>query len=163
QKSRSMVASFHFPVGVVPISVGISNFLNGLVPVLVGVVVALLTQPKIAVPLSLVGIIPLYIMVNLFGLGCIFLGARFTSVIPDFKSVISLGTRALFFISGVFFTISRFDGHDSIQLLVTLNPVYQFLNAARICVLEGKFPTWEIWGYLGLWAIMLSLIGFVVF
>ncbi|MGP5573737.1 ABC transporter permease [Corynebacterium casei] len=163
QKSQGMIASFHFPIAVIPFASAVGNFVNGLVPVIVALIVALLTQPELSLPLSIIGIFPLYVFVHLFGLGCILWSARVTAMVPDFKSFVSVATRALFFLSGVFFTIDRFDGHDSIQTIVKINPIYQFLASARTLVLDGSWPSFAVWGYMLLWAIAFPLTGLIYF
>lgn len=163
QKSQGMIASFQFPIAVIPFAAIIGNFLNGLIPVFVALTVALLTQPELSLPLSVVGIVPLYVCVHLFGLGCMLWAARITAMVPDFKSIISIATRALFFLSGVFFTIERFDGHELVQTIVKINPIYQFLASARTLVLEGVWPPLTTWGYMLLWAIALPLTGLLFF
>lgn len=159
QKSQGMISSFQFPIAVIPWASAVSNFFNGLAPVSVGVVVALLTQPEFSFPASILGVVPLYICVHLFGLGCILWSARITAMVPDFKSMISIATRALFFLSGVFFTIERFDGHEMLQLIVQLNPIYQFLASARLLVLDGSWPSLAVWGYITLWSFVLPITG----
>lgn len=159
QKSKGMISSFQFPIAVIPCATAVSNFFNGLVPVVVGVIIALLTQPELSVPVSILGIVPLYFCVHLFGLGCIFWSARITAMVPDFKSVISISSRALFFLSGVFFTIDRYDGHELLQLVVQLNPIYQFLALARSLVLDGIWPSLDVWAYICLWSFVLPLTG----
>lgn len=163
QSSRGMISSFQFPIAVIPCASAVSNFFNGLVPVLVGVVIALLTQTDFSVPVSVLGIIPLYACVHLFGLGCIFWSARLTAMVPDLKSIIALLSRALFFLSGVFFTIDRFDGHELLQLVVQLNPIYQFLSTARSLVLEGTWPSLAVCGYIFLWSVVLPITGLIYF
>lgn len=163
QTSQGMIASFQFPIAVIPSASVMSSFFNGLAPVGVGLIVALLTQPQISLPLSVIGIIPLYIFVHLFGFGCTLWVARFTAMVPDLKSVFSISSRALFFLSGVFFTIERFDGHETLQTLVRLNPIYQFLASARLMVLDGEWPSASIWGYMALWALVLPLTGLIFF
>lgn len=163
QKSQGMIGSFQFPIAVIPCASAMSNFFNGLAPVGVGLIVALLTQPEVSIPASLLGILPLYLLVHMFGLGCIFWSARITAMVPDFKSVISIGSRALFFLSGVFFTIERFDGHEVLQQIVQLNPIYQFLASARLLVLEGAWPSLGIWAYMSLWAFALPVSGLLYF
>lgn len=163
QSSRGMISSFQFPIAVIPCASAVSNFFNGLVPVQVGVVIALLTQTEFSVPVSVLGIIPLYACVHLFGLGCIFWSARLTAMVPDLKSIIALLSRALFFLSGVFFTIDRFDGHELLQLVVQLNPIYQFLSTARSLVLEGTWPSLAVCGYIFLWSFVLPITGLIYF
>lgn len=163
QKSHGIISSFQFPIAVVAFSSAVGNFFNGIVPVVVALVVASLTQPELSVSWSVFGIIPLYIFVHLFGLGCILWGARLTAMVPDFKSIISIGSRALFFLSGVFFTIDRYDGHVALQTVVKLNPIYQFLASSRTLVLDGEWPSYTIWCYMMLWAIVLPVTGLIAF
>src|SRR5699024_10376531 len=86
-----------------------------------------------------------------------------SAFIPDFAKLLRLVNRALFFTSGVFFTIDRFESHAALTRLVEVNPIYQFLQAARTCVLDGRLPTTDVWVYLTIWSCALALVGFIYF
>lgn len=163
QGSKSLINSFNFP----KISLGISKtyqaFINNFIPALLAVIVSLLFQLDRTPSFAILLIIPLYVLVHIFSLGSLLITARLTAFIPDLKSLISLFTRALFFLSGVFFDVSRFDTHPSLKILVEANPIYQFLMAARLLVLDGTIPSLSTWAYLCIWSFSLLIFGSIFF
>lgn len=163
QRSRQLISSFHFPRAAVVISTTIKDALDAIVPAVVVVLVALVLQIDKPVTWHLLELIPLFILIQFFVLGCAFCVARLTALVPDFKTPITLFTRALFFLSGIFFTLERWDGHPALSLAMELNPIYQFLHAARSFVLDGQSISGWQWGYLVLWSLGLTVIGFVYF
>ncbi|MHA2789461.1 ABC transporter permease [Corynebacterium sp. S7] len=163
QRSRNLINAFSFPRAAVAISASLRQFLDSIIPAIVAVIIALLFQLDKPVSWSVIFVVPLFVLIHLFGLGAIFIVARLTAFVPDFKSLVALGTRGLFFLSGVFFSLDRFDTHPTLKLLVEMNPIYQFLMAVRTCVLDGAIPNPEVWMYLILWSVVTVIVGFVFF
>lgn len=163
QKSRGLISSFHFPRAALPVSSTLRNFLDDLLPSVLAIACALLFQLNNAFSWTVVLVIPLYILMHIFTLGTMLFVARATAFIPDLKSIITLSSRGLFFVSGVFFDISRFDSHPEIQQIMMANPIYQFLNAVRVCVLGGGVPPLEQWLYLSAWSFGLLIMGAIYF
>ena len=163
RRSRSLISSFNFPRASVVIGETIKNAIDGVVPAIVGIFLALLWQLDKPVGWTVVLVVPIYILAQLFSLGCCFIVARSTAFVPDLKPIFNLLKRALFFLSGVFFSIERFVNHPTLELLMKLNPVYQFLHAIRTAVLDAEVPETFTWLYLLSWSIGLLVIGFVYF
>lgn len=163
QKSKALVNSFHFPRAAVIFSTAVKNFLDGIAPALVGIGLALAFQSDKPVSPTVLLVIPIYCLAQLFALGCGFIVARATAFIPDLRSVFTLLVRGLFFLSGVFFSIERFVNHETLALLMKLNPVYQVLLAVRTAVLDGQSPETFTWVYLLCWSLGLLLVGFIYF
>lgn len=163
RRSRALISSFSFPRAAVVLGEGLKNAIDGVTPVLVGILMALAWQLDKPIPWTVVLIVPIYCLVQLFSLGCVFFVARATAFVPDLKSIVNLFTRALFFLSGIFFSIERFVNHETLALVMKLNPVYQTLYAARCCVLNGEVPPVFTWVYLAFWAFGLVTFGFIYF
>ena len=163
RRSRALISSFHFPRAAVPIGETLKNAFDGLVPAMIAVLLALAWQRDQPVSWTVLLVIPLFFLIQLFSLGCCFVIARATAFVPDLKSIVNLITRALFFLSGVFFSIERFVNHPELELAMKLNPVYQFLSTVRLVVLDGQVPSIGIWAYLCLWSVGLSCVGLVYF
>ncbi|OFQ37365.1 hypothetical protein HMPREF2943_07545 [Corynebacterium sp. HMSC072D12] len=163
QKSRALITSFHFPRIVVVMSRCLETWLNCSIPILVGIVCAIVFQKCDHIGWQLILVVPLYLLILgfSFGLACIF--ARLTAFIPDFKSLINVCTRGLFFVSGIFYSVDRFSGESVLLRVMTLNPVYQFLSAFRTIVLYGELPSLDSVLYLVIWTISLVGVGFVFF
>lgn len=163
QKSRALITSFRFPRAAIPVSSTIRSFIDNLIPCLLAIIVAVAFQLDEPFHWTIIFVIPLYFLAHVFTLGTIFIGARLTAFVPDLQSVISLLSRGLFFLSGIFFDVSRFDTSPFLQKFVEANPIYQFLMAIRSCVLDGAIPSAWTWGYLSLWSFGLMLTGFILF
>lgn len=163
RKSRSLISSFQFPRASVVIGETLKNALDALVPATVAVVLATLWQPEFSLSWSLLTLLPIFVLIQLFSLGCCFIVARATAFVPDLRSIVNLLTRALFFLSGVFFSIERFVNHSTLELVMKLNPVYQFLTAVRQAVLDSQTPSVETWCYLFVWSFGLVAVGFIYF
>lgn len=163
KRSRALISSFNFPRAAVVLGQGLKNAIDGIAPAIVGIAMALLWQLDKPLPWTIILVLPIYILVQLFSLGCMLVVARVTAFVPDLKSVFALLTRALFFLSGVFYSIERFVNHSTLATVMKLNPVYQALAAVRGCVLDGSAPSAFTWSYLGGWALGLSILGFIFF
>lgn len=163
QQNRALISSFNFPRAAVPVSTTVKALIDHLIPAVVAVVLALLTQLNTPPSWTVLLVAPLYLLIHLFGLGLTFFVARATAFVPDLKNIVNLAIRALFFLSGVFFSIDRFDTHPTLSHIVEANPFYQFLMAVRTCVLDGEIPSIQVWEYLALWTVGVLVFGFVYF
>lgn len=163
QRSRSLISSFNFPKVSLVVSLVLRQFVDHIVPALIAVLGALAFQWGSGVSFSILGIIPIYILAHIFAFGCVCIGARMSAFFPDVTKILKLVNRALFFTSGVFFTIERFETHPLLLRFVEANPIYQFLNAARTCVLDGVLPSTETWTYISVWSFAVAIIGLLYF
>lgn len=163
QSSRNMITSFQFPRAALSISATVRAVIDNLAPAIVAVLLAVLTQLNQPVHWTILFVVPLYFLIHIFSLGTVLIVSRITAFIPDTKALISLLQRALFFLSGVFFPLARFDMHPTLQMIMQANPVYQFLTAVRLSVLDGVIPPAEMWLYLSAWSFGLAIFGLVFF
>lgn len=163
RQSRNLISSFRFPRAAVAFSASTRLILDSLIPAALAVFLALLFQLDQKPSWSLLLVLPLFALIHIFNLGLLFWVGRVTAFFPDFKSLVNLINRALFFTSGVFFSIDRFDTHPAIQSFVEINPIYQFLMAVRSCVLEGSPPNLGVWIYLTTISVAVATSGFFFF
>ena len=146
-----------------PLGVSLKEAIDSVAPGIVAIVVALALQPDKTVSWTIILVLPVLVLIGFFGMGLCFIVARLTAFIPDLKTPVSLISRGLFFLSGVFFSLERFDAHPTLSALMKANPVYQFLTAVRTCVLDGTVPELGVWLYLSLWSFGLAIVGYVFF
>lgn len=163
QRSHNLISSFNFPKVSLAVSLILRQFIDHMIPAIVAVIGALAFQWEQGVSISIIGIIPIYILAHVFAFGCICFAARVSAFFPDITKILSLLNRALFFTSGVFFTIERFGTHPVLTTIVELNPIYQFLMAARTSVMEGVIPSLDVWIYISAWSFGFALVGFIYF
>mgnify|MGYP002757523537 CR=1 FL=1 len=141
QRSRIMVVSYEFPKLTLPISLVLRQLIDNIIPALVAIGVALVAQKGQHLSWVIVLVVPLYILFHFFILGCTFFICRWSAFVPDVKQIVPVVTRGLFFLSGIFYDLDRFDSHPVIRETMMLNPVYQFLTALRSVVLYGELPS----------------------
>lgn len=163
KSSRGLIASFNFPRVAIVFSTTLKLSLNNAVPAVLAIAVALLFQIDKPVSWTIILTVPLFLLIQIFTFGITCIVARATAFIPDLQSLVSLIRRGLFFLSGVFFSISRFDTHPVVQSIVEINPIYQFLMAVRDCVLEGTVPALPVWIYLISVSFGLAIFGLIYF
>ena len=163
QQNKALISAFTFPRAALPISTTVKALIDDLIPAVLAVVVALLFQVHQSPSWTILLVVPLYILIHLFSLGLTFFVARATAFIPDLKNLVAVINRALFFLSGVFFSIDRFETHPLLKEVVLANPFYQFLTSIRTCVLDGAVPSHEVWLYLATWSLTLFFTGFIYF
>lgn len=163
RNSKGMIKTFQFPRAALPISQSIRSMLDNILPAVVAVIMALASQSFHGVSWTVILVVPLYLMLHLFGCGLMLTTARLTAEIPDSKALLNFASRVWFFLSGIMFSIERFVDHPILLDLMTSNPAYIFLTAIRDCVIYGSVPALEVWGKLLLWALGTFAVGLVYF
>ncbi|MGP5604308.1 ABC transporter permease [Corynebacterium casei] len=161
QKNKGMIKSFVFPRAAVVFSESLRLLFDSLPAALVAVIFGLITSGR--VPWTIVLIIPVFLLLHLFGTGLMFIGARITAFVPDMQVIINVAQRGWFFGSGVFFSVDHFAGGDLMTSLMKANPGYIFLTAVRDTVLYGAAPSLAAWLQMLAWALGLFIIGFIYF
>jgi|SRR5699024_3325131 len=163
RSSRGIISSFSFPKASLVLSMILRQALDNIVPSFVAIMLALAFQPTIIINWTY-ALLPLhFLLLHIFAAGFSFFIARTTAFVPDFKGVVNLVSRGLFFVSGVFFPLSRFDGHPVLVSIMQGNPVYELLTIARSIILEGSPGELEMWIHFVLWSFGLFIFGLLYF
>lgn len=162
QSSKGMISSFSFPKAALPISLTVKQLLDNVAPAIVGLLIAFLYH-GLTPSLAILTVPVFFLMIHLFSLGAMLIVARITAFVPDLKALVSTFTRGLFFVSGVFFDIHRFDSNETIQSIMLANPAYQFLTAVREATIYQTVPPLSRWLYLAAWTFGLLIIGLIFF
>lgn len=160
---KSMISSFRFPRASLVLSANLRNAFDSIPAAVVSVGIALAFQYDKPVSWTTILVIPIFVLLHLFNCGVSFYIARAAAFLPDLRSLIPLLVRALFFTSGIFFSIERFDTRPGLTAVIELSPYYQFLHTVRVCVLDGDIPPVSSWLYLSGWSILLCVTGLVYF
>lgn len=162
QSSKGMISSFSFPRAALPISLTVKQLLDNVAPAIVGLLIAFLYH-GLTPSLAILTVPIFFVMIHLFALGAMMIVARITAFIPDLRALVSTFTRGLFFVSGVFFDIHRFDSNETIQSIMLANPAYQFLTAVREATIYQTVPPLGRWLYLAAWTLGLLIVGLIFF
>lgn len=163
KSAKGMISSFAFPKAALAFSLIYRQMIDGLIPALVALALAFAFQWPKYPTLTLLLIVPLYFLLHIFVLGGVLIIARLTAFIPDLKALVAVLTRGLFFTSGIFFSIERFDGSPVVQTIMELNPAFVFLQVARRVSIYQSVPSLSEIGYLLVWSMGLLALGLVYF
>lgn len=163
RSNKNMIQAFKFPRAAVVLSMAYRRLLDSLPVAVVMVLAALVTQWGTPIRWTLVLVIPVFLLIHLFAVGLTFLAARLTAFVPDAKVLLNLFTRAWFYISGVFFTMDRFEHYPELQAVMQANPGYLYLDSVRQVVMYGNPMEAARWGELTAWAVGTALVGFIYF
>ena len=163
QTSKNLIQAFSFPKAALVFSQSLRYFIDNLPALLVAIVVGLITQWQKPLSWTIVLVIPLTLLMWAFGTGLMFIVARITAFLPDFKVLISVGIRAWFFSSGIFFPLERFAHSPTLYQIFSLNPGYIFLTAVRDCVLYATVPSVGTWLTLLAWGLGTLVVGLIFF
>ena len=79
----------------------------------------------------------------------------------DIKYLYSVFLTLLQYLSAIFYPVDRLS--ETMQRVVSYNPVYLMIAFARECVMYGQVPSTEIWRRLLVWSMGSFLFGIIVF
>lgn len=163
RSSRGLISAFSFPKAALVISRSYQGVIDGLPPIVVGTIGAVLTQLKFSFNWEIIFLPLIFALMVAFTTGITFIVARLSAFAPDVGQVIGWINMCLFFLSGVFYSLDRYATAPVLREIMFLNPIYQFLTAARQCVLLGIIPSLNTWAYLTFWSFGLLIVGYVFF
>lgn len=163
QSSRTMIRAFQFPRASIPLSTTLRSMIDNVLPALVALTAAFLFQWGTWPSWTLLAVVPLFILMHIFGCGLMMIFARFTAQVPEFKTILALVSRGLFFLSGVMFSVDKFAAHSLVHQIMTANPCYIFLTAVRDSSIYRTMPSLGAWCELVAWSLGTFVIGFIFF
>ncbi len=163
RNSRGMIQTFTFPKASLAISQTLRSMLDNILPGIMAVIMALAAQKFSPLNWSILLVVPLFVLLHIFGCGLMLITARLTAVIPDTRALINFFSQAWFFLSGVMFSIDRFVNHPALHEAMTANPAYIFLTAIRGSVLYAAPPSLATWATLTAWSFGTFLVGMLYF
>lgn len=161
--NRNIIRAVHFPRAVMPLSVIVQEVQQQVVSVAVMLVIVLLTGEPIT--LAWLGIIPVLIMQTVFNTGLCMLVARWTAASRDVTQLVPFVMHTWRYLSGVMFSIPVFTAHFApwVEKVFYLNPMTEYLELMRGCLLADYDCPNVLWAYAAGWALVMLVIGFVVF
>lgn len=156
-----LVRALRFPRVVLPVSVTLTELFATLPAYAVILVVVLVTgeSPSWTWLLYPVAILITFVMTS----GIAMLTARVVYGARDLANLVPLLTRVLRYVSGVFFLIPAYATQPVVSAILQYQPVAVALTMTRQCLM-GDYPlTWTVWLVSAGWAVLLFVVGFVVF
>lgn len=163
RSSRGFIQAFAFPRAALMASQSLRLFYDNIPPATIAIIVGLAAQWGTAPGWTLALVIPLFLLLHLFGTGIALFVARIAAFFPDISALLRFFTRAWFYTSGVFFSIDRWVEQPVVASLMQMNPAYVFLQAIRGAALYSAAPTLEEWMTILSWSAGTFIFGLVFF
>ncbi|WP_338026600.1 ABC transporter permease [Corynebacterium haemomassiliense] len=163
EANRPFLQAFRFPQAAIVLSNSIRYAIDTAPSFYIAVVAAIAFQPGQPLRWTLLLVVPLHILVLVFGTGLMFASARLTASIPDSRALLDLFVRGWMFASGIFYPLERFATDGRVYQIFLNNPAYRFIDAIRLAVMDGVAPTIGEWGYLAAWSFGALLVGLFYF
>lgn len=109
-------------------------------------------------------LIPILILMVIFGFGLATISARLTVHVQDLNKLNPFLTRVVFYVSGIFFSIETvLKDYPVAMQIASWNPVYVYISLARGAMVEGYSMTAGMWIAGVAWALGLFVIGTIFF
>ena len=161
--NRSIIRAVHFPRAVLPLSVIVQEVQQQFVSLGVLAVIVLLTGEPIT--LAWLGVIPIVLMQTMFNVGLCMLVARWTAASRDVTQLVPFVMHTWRYLSGVMFSIPVYTAHLApwVEKAFYLNPMTEYLELMRDCLLADYRAPAALWGFGLAWAVLSLVVGFVVF
>lgn len=163
RRSRALISSFSFPRMSLAVATTVRQFLDNLPSALTAIVVAKAFEPSFSLNLNILLLVPILLITALMNLGFVLVTARATAFVPDLMPLFTTLVRGLFFLSGVFYSIDRFETHPAVQEVVRVNPIYRVIELVREIVLNDGSGSANDWLYVSFFALSVLAIGIVYF
>lgn len=160
-RNLHIVRALHFPKALLPVAQTLEETIATLPAFGVLIVVVLATGENPA-PRWLL-ILPVIALQAMFNLGLAFISARITTSIRDFAQLLPFITRLLFYLSGIFYDVRRFDSHQTLFFFVKMNPFHVYIALVRQALLGGAYAGPFMWLAGALWATVFMAAAFLVF
>jgi teichoic acid transport system permease protein len=157
-----LVRSLSFPRILLPINALIQQVFSLLPQVALLLITLLLFQQQVT--WNWLYLIPILLLMVVFGFGLATISARLTVHVQDLNKLNPFLTRVMFYVSGIFFSIETvLKDYPVAMQIATWNPVYVYISLARGAMVEGYVMTSGMWIAAVAWAFGLLIVGTVFF
>lgn len=167
-KNQGIFGKVYFPRVILPMSITISNLLKfGIqMMILVAFYIYYVLAGAVVAPNEYLLLFPAYIvMMALLGLGAGMTISSMTTKYRDLQVLITFAVQLLMYVSAVPYPLSEANKKfpDYVATFVTYNPMTQIIEGFRFMILGSGTFTWVGFIYTLIIAVVLFLIGLVVF
>ena len=166
--NRGLVRTLHFPRAVLPISCVLQKLLELGAQVFVMCTIVLLSGEDITWRWLM--LIPVFGSMALFCAGVAFFAARLTIHVRDIAQLIPFITRLFFYVSGIFFSITRrFESEPTLEAILRFNPLNVYISLVRDCLMvpskdvPGITQDWDTFALGVGWGVVMFVLGFLFF
>lgn len=157
KRNKSIVSKVYIPKFILIFSKMLVNGFKMMISF--GIVVSMMIIFKVKVSINILYVIPCIVVLWIITFGCMTILLNFGVFVEDLSNVVNIALRALFYMTGIFYSIeSRLTSPYS-DILLKCNPMAFILSSLRKSLLYCETPGRKlllVWALVG---IMISIIG----
>lgn len=101
------------------------------------------------------------LFLTLFSLGLSYVLSILYVFFADIKHLYGVLLTLWMYMSAIFYPVDSVP--EVMANIIKVNPMYTYIAFARTCVLEGRFPSADIWIGCVVWGIVIFAIGYFIF
>jgi ABC-2 type transport system permease protein len=158
-QNSSLIKKIYFPREILPLSVVLTNLVNYLLSLFI-LIPALLIF-KVDLTLALIAFPAILIVETLLVASLTFLVAIANVYFRDLEHIMGVLMMAWFFLTPVLYPADLIP--QNAKFIFNLNPATPIIEAYRSIFYAGKWPQWDVLGYLTIGLLVLVIISLVVF
>lgn len=122
-------------------------------------VILMMILYRVPISWKILNIIPIFFVLVMVTFGISTFMLHFGVFVEDLSNVINVGLKLVFYMSGVFYSISNRVPDPYGSILLRLNPVALVMDSLRRCMIYNSLPHWDallVWFLIGT---VLSVLG----
>ena len=159
RRNSNLVQGVRFPLEILPLTTVVSSLIRNMIGIGALMLVLVMLEQRLQWTVLL---LPLVVIPQLlFTVGLCYLMAVAGTYVPDVRETLRIFVRATFFITPILFPMGRVP--EDWKFLVKYNPLAVLVEAYRNLLLDGKLPGSTGALYFSLVALVLFVVGLVVF
>lgn len=157
KNNKAIVSKVYIPKFILVLSKMLVNAFKMMISFII--VILMMICASVNINWNILYIIPimLTLLVVNFGIMCILL--HFGVFVEDLSNVVNIALRAIFYLTGIFYSIESRIPSPYSDIILKFNPMAFILSSARKCILYGEQPSISLllfWLVIGL---IISIIG----
>jgi teichoic acid transport system permease protein len=159
----SLIRALHFPRACLPLASTVQELQQLGISMGIMIVIVLATGEPVTWAWLLLA--PILLLQTMFNLGAAFFMARIGAKLPDVTQLLPFLLRTWLYVSGVFYSISRFTEHSPgwVRTALDANPVGAYIELVRDVLLDSHKAPSSAWPYAIGWAVVSLIGGFAFF
>lgn len=157
KNNKSIVSKVYIPKFVLIFS---KMLVNGFkMMICFGIVALMMIFYRVHITWNVLYIIPIMVTLWIVNFGFMAILLHFGVFVEDLANVINIALRAIFYMTGIFYSIESRISSPYSDILLKCNPIAFLLSSFRKCLLYGERPSLE---FLLIWiamAVIISILG----
>lgn len=158
KSNKSIVSKVYIPKFVLIFS---KMLVNGFkMMICFGIVVFMMVIYKVPITVNVLYIIPIMITLFIVNFGFMTILLHFGVFVEDLANIVNIVLRAVFYMTGIFYSIESRIPQPYSNILLKCNPIAFLLSSIRKCLLYGEGPSLKVllmWMLIGLFVSILGI------